>query len=413
MKDITFEQVDKMRIHELRDYAKDLKITSPTTLKKEDLVLRIKEKLADGQGVTANIRQELDNVIESSIMDILLLDDSELYYTLIDKKLKEKYEPEEDVVSDLLGYEKTQTIDYSDEDYVYPKITDAGFSFGVAQNEAYYDVESIDVQGYVDIHPMGYGILKEVVGYKNNSKNIYIPKVFIEEYNLMIGDFIKGFYRNYAKEDVNILTEISSIDGNADDDKTIRFDEVLSDTTTKKINCNTLKTTILSGKRYYISSMTEPDVFTFVKDVLSNNNINVKLFNIKTEFDYSTHASDAMLEELDIVDISLGTDDLDGLDTIAFALERTKREFENGVSNLVVINGFNELLKLCNVVYTGYVDYSKYSGVALNQMLKIMSIVKQYHDTGITLICIDRQGVCNAYQNLFQNEFSSMFYAQF
>ena len=36
-----FEYIDKLRIHELRDFARKLGVASPTTLKKEELIAKI------------------------------------------------------------------------------------------------------------------------------------------------------------------------------------------------------------------------------------------------------------------------------------------------------------------------------------------------------------------------------------
>ena len=92
------EYIEKLRIHELRDYARKLGVSSPTTMKKEELVEKIKElqKKYIRSGYDDSIKEKLDS-LEEKLYSI------PIYFT---------YKRHLDEVNRMINYVKDEMNDY-------------------------------------------------------------------------------------------------------------------------------------------------------------------------------------------------------------------------------------------------------------------------------------------------------------
>jgi transcription termination factor Rho len=404
MKKYDLESVGRLRIHELRDFAKSLRIPSPTTMKKEELIEKIKESITISEGVSPNMITEMSDTGEMNLFYILSISDINEFKKEFEKRLDSKSTNVENI--DSIKSEKNSDDKKYDEDTPYELYNDNIFTFKVAQGEALYFVDDKEIQGYVDIHNMGYGIIRNNMGYLPTDDDVYVPKCFMDEYEIVVGEIIRGKYKYSPMDKKRILTEIISIDGSSENSKKLKFEELVGGHSSKKMVCTKNNLEMMLGDRAYIDKMDINQVIALAKDIKANNEVNVKVFNNKSVDDEIKNSS----KDIELINIPIDMQETDIVNVIEFIVERIKREVEVGTSNVLIIYKFGDLIRQYSAAICGYYDYSKVSAYALNKIIKILSVAKSMiNDISSTIICIDKNGVSSDLKLIFENEIEPLF----
>ena len=163
---------------------------------------------------------------------------------------------------------------------------------------------------------------------------------------------------------------------------------------------------ITIGERLYVKNMSLEDAYKLGFDLVDENDSCVKLINLKAlpEDCFDSH------QKMQIINCEFNKTESDVVETIELVLERVKREFESGKSNVIMIYNFSELIRMYNVAMEGCYTFNKYNAQALNKLRNIMYTAK-YTDSkrNITIMCIDRAEVAEDVQTIVNSEFMPLF----
>lgn len=405
MNGYNLEHIEKLRIHELRDYARKLGVSSPTTMKKEELIARISEILeASPFGDKAGVSGKNDN--ELDFFQMLISDDSDILDKLLNPKKAEEQTDASEKSTIILKRNNSYEYDTS-----YKADSLVGFSFRLAQNGASYDVATKDsiynVYGYVDIHPQGYGILR-MDGYVPSSMDAYITSSIIKKHKLKKGHYIVGKARYIMENKPKVVFEIESIEYEPKIKTTTNFDDLKNNGLGEDYYLEKFNLKCRRGERYYIESMSLKDAVDLGFDLVDENGVNCKLINIKArpEEEYNSH------QKMEVINVPFNKSEIEVLDTVQLVMERIKREMEMGQNNVLMIYNFSDLVRTINIAccQDGYFDFSKINVNAINKINNILYMAKNVNEKlSNSVICIDRNGTASDLKTLFEIEFLPLF----
>ena len=185
------EKISNMRIHELRDFARSVGVNSPTTMKKEQLIEEITEKLS---GLNEEDVEQANKIKENQDIDFFSVLVSDNYDFLKDllksSQNNECTQKEEKNISakedDTYIYKKDKFYEDDNPYAVYDTNELVTFKFTLRQNyAAEYHPDAPDVvTGYLDMHQDGFGIVR-VNDYMTSTKDVFLPQTFIKKYVLI------------------------------------------------------------------------------------------------------------------------------------------------------------------------------------------------------------------------------------
>ena len=413
MNNYNIEHIEKLRIHELRDFARKLGVSSPTTMKKEELIGKISNiinssNLNDGDNTVQIKSKELDffallTAKNDNIIENLLLNSRKKFKRLSDITGS-------DVPVDIANAEamiKNNQKLYGT-DAPYSMYDDIKFSFSIAQNECdYYDDDSIQVIGYLDIHPSGYGILRNN-GFIPSSKDAYLTANLIKKHNLKVGNHISGQAKNIMASKPKVVYEINSIENNyrPADCKDKCYDEMEFKGFGDEFYIDDFELSMRPGERHYVANMSLDDAYALGCHIAIENAPRVKLLNIKAlpEENYESN------EKVSVINIPFNKTDVEVLNTVELVLERMKREFELNTSNLLIVYRFSELIRILNSACEGNLTFDKFNAKALNKIYNILYIAKHFDiKSHCTVLCVDKNGATRDVKDLMELELFPLF----
>lgn len=391
------EYIDKLRIHELRDFAKKLGVNSPTTLKKEELICRIMA-LVEGNSDSDSDNKYIKNDENIDFYGLLTSDNS-------------------NILADLLGLDKSKDNKSSTNDnantMVIRKNNDSvkpfedviKYSFVLRQNDAKYDVNdtSISVYGYVDIHPTGYGILRHD-GYVPSEKDSYLTSALIKKYNLKKGQHVFARAKKIIENKPYIVYEIEGIDDNQK--ACMSYDDMEYNGLGEDYYIDKFDFVMNKGERHYIEYMSIDDAYKLGLNLVEENATRVKLINIKArpEDNYKT------LDKLQVIHVPFNKSEMEVVNTVELVLERIKREIEYNKQNVLIVYNFSELIRIFNIACEGCVDFDKINSQAINKIYNILYLSKYIDkDKAISVICIDKNGIPRDLKSLMELELLPLF----
>lgn len=378
------EYIEKLRIHELRDYARKLGVSRPTTRKKEELLASIYEMVSQ-KGFD---KSEVDPHDTLDFFALLTAENSS-------------------VLDDLLAVDNTKK---SRNTMLIKKSNQSSniepFSYPIGQNPAQYSLDGVSsVSGYIDIHPNGYGILR-IDGFVPSEKDVFFTSAFVKKYNLKKGMFITGNAKYIIEGKPRVLFEISNIQ-----DKNLlkaadTFDSYEYNGCGDELYLDRHNLSVQLGSRHYVENLTLDNTVKLGYDIVEENGVYVKLVNIKARPEEQPKSN----SKLEIINVPFNKTELEVLNTIELTLERVKREFELGKSNVVILYNFCEFIRYVNTAYEGCYDCNKFNTKTINKIYNILYTAKYFNkDKSCTIICIDRNGVTKDMQTVMDLEFLPLF----
>lgn len=410
MNGYNLEYIQKLRIHELRDFARSIGISSPTTLKKEELIDKIKDIMSINEITIINEKSSTQEPLD--FFSLLTSPNSNLINELIiksSKNDKNEIKPNENGdLSNTLVMKKSTLIN-PNTPYAYSSNDFIGLNFNVRQNQASYGKEVSEVEGYLDIHENGYGIVR-YRGFVPDSRDVYLTLALVKKYNLKKGDYVKGKVKYILENKPKVMFEIISVDGNPDTKKFLSYDNCSYKKLGKKFYLEKNNFDIQRGDRIFIKNMSISETLDLGYELVDENGVNVKLINIKSrpEEIFESH------QKMEIINIPFNKTEIETVETVNLVIERTKREFENNKPNVIIIYNFNEFIRMSNVAIEGFYSFEKFNAKAINQIVNTMYIAKYFDDfKNITLICIDNAEMPMDMKPLVESELLPLFNKQY
>ena len=268
------------------------------------------------------------------------------------------------------------------------------------------DLDVSEIEGYLDIHPNGYGIVR-YNGFVPDSRDAYLTLALIRKYNLKKGDFVRGKVKYILENKPKIMFDIISIDGNADDKNFVSFDDTPYVKYGEEYYLEKFrKFHLAKGERIYIKNMSIEVAVKFGFDIVDENGVNVKLINLKAlpEESYKSH------QKMQVINCQFNKTEKEAVEAVELVVERAKREFESSKPNVVIIYNFSELIRMYNAAVEGFYTYDKFNAKAINQLSNIMCSAKFYDNKkNISLICIDKNDAGEDVKTLINSEFMPLF----
>ena len=383
------EYIEKLRIHELRDYARKLGVSSPTTMKKEELLSNILEIVSSKglQNTNNNEKEGLD------FFALLTAENSSILSDLLDGNKKSK---------SAMLIKKGENADNGilDTNNMEP------FTYSLGQNSAEYSSDDVvSLCGYVDIHTNGYGILR-CEGFVPNDSDAFFTSALVKKYNLKKGMFIAGNAKYVIEGKPRVLYEITEIQDKAAHKNSENFEDFVINGLGEELYLDKHNLKIKLGERQYISSASLDELVTLGYDIVEENSSYVKLINIKSKPE-DNYKSDGKLE---IINVPFSKTEIEVINTVDLVLERVKREYELGKSNIVIIYNFCELIRLINSAYEGCYDFTKFNAKTINKIYNILYTARHFQkDNSCTIVCVDKNGVTRDMQSIMELEFLPLF----
>lgn len=399
MNDYDLEYIEKLRIHELRDFAKKLGVSSPTTMKKDELIEKINSIISiDESSESTNKFVKKQNEID--FFNLLTSDNTSILNSLLglsDKQnIDDQKKLEDKDTSNTIVMKKKQS-DYN---------SGISFTFSLNQNECQYGQEDVYyVYGFVDIHPSGYGILREG-GFLPSDNDMYFTTALIKKHNLRKGNYIQGKAKFIMEGKPRIVYEITQVEDGAKTKRLINFEDAEYNGLGNNFRTENFKLDFKRGERVYVDNMSLKNAVDLGFDLVDENDVGVKLINIKArpEENYKSH------QKMQIINIPFNKTEIELVNTVELVIERIKREFEYNKANVLILYNFGELVRSFNVAYEGCLDFSKFNAKALNKISNILYLSKFFDGNyNCSLICIDKNGIASDIKTLFELEFKPLF----
>lgn len=406
MNQYSLEYVERLRIHELRDYARKMGIPSPTTMRKEQLLEKINMILSANEVTMTN-----DKVLPHEpldFFDLLTSPDSALLDTIISQSVKSLKKKNIEVnengkLSNTIVMKKTGVMN-ENTPYASMSRDFIGLNFCIGQNEAIYDSEIQEMSGYVDIHSNGYGIIRKN-GFVPDNSDVYLTLALVKKYSLKKGDFVRGKVKYILENKPRIMFDIISIDGNPNN-QSPTFDEIPYKQLGNTYYLDQFDFDIRKGERLYCKYLSIQDAIKLGYDLVDENGVNVKFINVnaRPEEFFESH------QKLTVVNCPFNRSEADLISAIELVVERIKREFENNKSNVLIIYNFSEMIRAYNADSEGCYVYDKFNLKGINRVKNLMFTAKYYDDnSNVTIICIDREDIPQDLKPLIYSEIMNLF----
>ena len=402
----SLEYVERLRIHELRDYARKMGIQSPTTMRKEQLLEKIHVILSANEVTMTNEKvlphEPLDFFSLLTSPDSAILDDL-IAQSVKTAKKKDIQVNDNGKLSNTIVMRKTGVMN-ENTPYAIQSNDFIGLNFCIRQNEASYNDDSHVMEGFVDIHPNGYGIIRKD-GFVPNNSDVYLTLALVKKYSLKKGDKVRGKVRYILENKPRVMYDIISIDGNPDGNSPL-FDEIPYKALGNTYYLDQFDFDIRKGERLYCKHIPIDDAIKLAYDLVDENGVNVKLvnFNARPEEFRESH------QKLTVINCPFNRSESDLISAIELVVERIKREFENGKSNVLMIYNFSEMVRAFNVDSEGCYVFDKFNLKGINRAKNILFTAKYFDDKShISVICMDREEIPADLQKLMSTEIMNLF----
>lgn len=363
---IDIEKLDKLRIHELRDVARQLGVKSPTSLTKGRIIEEVR---------------------------LIVSGDKDPYYNT-----HRQGRPT-----------KAETIDFADFTAATTPLVDALTkpwqvetvtpSYVLKCNEFEF-TKSLPtdrmVMGYVDIHPDGYGLVRKS-GFMPSNMDTFIPSALVIKYNLVSGMYITGVERFVANGKPYALIAIESREVPDGD-----YNKLSGGPLGKKIY-SYLNIDVLSGGRYFIQNENSKDLFVnayaIAQSVAKTNS------DVLTKVIFTKSLPERLPADngnVEVLDIPFDTEDRNLINCVNLFLAKAKLDALNK-HVVIVLTGLSEIAKAYNNVLNGE-NGTKINPSTSNKVNAILASAKSIKGSscGITLICVDNMHVSDELKQMFE-----------
>ena len=368
IRNIDISKLENLRIHELRDVAREMGVKSPTSLTKEKII------------------QEVNLIVSG---------EKEPYFNV-----RKQGRPTKTEEMDLAGF-VSATSGETDKHLMDWEVNEINPSYILKCNEFEF-TKSLPtdraVMGYVDIHTEGYGLVRRN-GFMPSAMDTFIPSSLVQKYSLKSGMFITGVERFVANGKPYALIAIQNrqvIDEN--------YDDLPGGKLGSKVY-SYLNIDVLSGGRYLIKNDNAKDIYLNAYDIAqsilkTNKDLDVKLVFTKSVPERLPQNT----SNIETLNIPFNTLDRDLINAVNLYINKCKLEaLEHRV--VVVLAGLTDIAKAYNNVLSGQANAPINANTA-SKVNNILAVAKNLKDSkaGITLIVVDNMHMTDEMSKLFNYE---------
>ena len=323
-----YNKLNNLRIHELRDLARNVGVKSPTSLKKTDIIEKILLILSGENEPYVNVtKQGRPSKALSQIGEIV-----------------DFFVPKNAVTDFGVTYPDFDLSENDEFDFL-ANSPQVKFNEGLEKPQ--------HIKGYLDIHKNGYGIVR-VKGFMPNNEDVFIHIYSIKTNGLNPGDLIEGEAKTVQEGKPRVLYNIISVNGKTVEENKLNKKFENLPYTALNLNIEMLnnnnyfgnKKSIQEGSRNLFlldGGITMTELKQLAEDV---NEDKYKLFiiNLNAKPEENTFTKHNVILE----NVSFNLPESVVVSCTNLAVERAKREVENGKKVIVIINNFTTLIKSVN-----------------------------------------------------------------
>ena len=377
--DNKINDLQQLRIHELRDLARKMGVNAPTSKKKEEIIDEIM-KIMNGEVVPFSHNTKKGRPVRSSSDNF-------------------------DVVDFMLP--NPQELQVFDDYSTYDDGNDR-LRFMINMNHAEYGTsrvnETHEYEGIVEIKHEGFGVL-HVMGYTSNMKDVFINPTQVKQLGLKSGEKLKVTSRKVKENYPDIAIKIERYEEcskyNFDDQEILPLESKIVP------NFPNFKEFCIGG-RYYIKPQSDSYVETA--------NIARKLQQINPEMVVETLYLNAMPErlpytkEIKVNSIAFNKSDEDIINATKLYFERMKRIAETGKDVVCIINEFSQYTKSYNNIYVKSGNAGEISNRIGYLTKLLLSTAKRTNNGSVTILVVDSLRVPTAIYDVFQYDILPIFH---
>ncbi|MBQ7352034.1 MAG: Rho termination factor N-terminal domain-containing protein [Clostridia bacterium] len=408
MENYDLEYIENLRIHELRDFARKLGVSSPTTMKKDELIDKVVEIVGNEDEFFDRKRSLVKKSKEVDFFELLLSDNTTLLESLMKPESKKRDSSKKTNAkehSNTFIMKRKQVVSSSDTPYAQYSPEDIDFTFSLNQNSSeYIDDDVVSVEGYLNIHQSGYGIIQK--DFLPSDDDSYLAAVTVREKNLLKGQYIVGNAKKIMGNKPKVLFEITGVDGQKVSRRSINFDEMAYHGKGENYYFDKFNYEFARGERHYIQKMTLKDAVGFGYDLVDENGVDVTVINIKARPEelYKSHG------KMRVINIPFNKSATEVVDIVDLILENVKRQVECGKNSVILIYNFCELFRQYNLSFAESYDLTKQNPKAINKIAEILYMTKSL-DSKLycSVVCVDSNGTTRDLREIIELEFLPLF----
>ena len=365
--DFDFNKLNNLRIHELRDLARNVGVKSPTSLKKEQLIEQVLLILSGEQEPHVNTTKQGRPAKSQHHID----------------ELVDFFVPKFDQMS-----QTSNTADYE------LHKEDDGFAFFANAPKVNYNVgaESQTVKGYLDIHQNGYGIVR-VKSDKVGGEDVFLHLYRIKTHNLQTGDYLEGEVKLIQEGRPRVMVNVITVNNEPVENMKNRvlFKELpynkLDSALQVKNTDNILKQyNILQGARVMFfkhGGYSSPDIASIVTELDDSYCVFVLNLNAKPE------EAKPEKDNLFVRDVYFNVEDSIVVMVTNLIIEQAKRRLEQNKKVVVVINQLSRFVKALNSLENDDYYSSLKSDVVNNVKNFVMCAKNINKENNLTLLVLE------------------------
>lgn len=400
MSEFNIDYIDRLRIHELRDFARQVGVSSPTTLKKEELIERINDAIRNPSPEENTYKFTNKRTKDNDFFTMLLLDENNMINDIIAQQDAMEEGDEESQNTYIIKNKPTKNDDYSRADL-------SVFNFKLAQNQPSYgeELKYTEVDGYLQILSEGYGVLRGDDLITHEYGDVFVTAPIIKKYKLKNGVYIGGKARRLIEDKPLIMYELVSCE-NVRYPNRKNFEDYKYNGLGDEFYFDRHNIKMRRGERVYIRNAKLDTLLDMCHDLLVENGVKMKFINIKCMPEEFIKPD----QKLQVISCQFNMDPKDVLSAMELTIERLKREIEYESSTILVIYNFSELVRLFNVAIQGYYDFSKIDATTINKIHNILSLAKFVSSRlNSTVLCVDKSDIPADIKNIMELEILPVF----
>ncbi len=407
---LTEEILNKLGIFELRNLGRDVGISSPTTLRKEELTKEIMSIVnGEKQPTKAKTKQGRPPKSLTSLKEMM-----NVVIPNIDSDLK-------DNVEYSFTKNRESSVVAKEFDFDMQKLL---YSTGEESNRKVSGVIKLAGEGHAFCYEEGYPS-------RNNNKNFFLPITMVHRYGLKSGDSLTCFVKEVDKYKPSVVYKIESINNIKEEQyekenrkdfgsfKAVHSNSLLSlkrEIEKEKLPCKLINIFSPMGKGQRVL-ITHPEGVNVAKSysfVVDNFNTHMNkmfclLINERPEDEYDFEEN---LKNTEIISLRFGDSDVQAISKIKILFSRMKRLAENGQDVFLAITNLKRLIDFYKE--TVFADSNEFNSnySAMREVKKLLSLARNLEGAGsITIVSStseklgenvinEMKQVCNSYISL-------------
>lgn len=343
---ITYNKLNDLTIHELRDFARSVGVQSPTSKKKKEIIKEVL-LIIKGEAKPYVNKTKQGRPVKSSgfgMEDVygLLLTDDVLTTGFEEVDHNTEYNVDYDFEGKQAFFVNAPKAAYNEEEN---------------EKDLSSEDESILVSGFLDVHKQNYGVVR-VNGFSPSKNDVYVQPKIIVKHNLKSGDFVVGKAVLLQQDKPKVLLQVEKVNNIVVEDTSSlqnifqkNYDEYEYNKLNKEILVadnllNVVENKYFEGSRNFVYKTG----FNYKQQISISEELvkqGYKLFGVYLNA-MPEHKS-VVKNNLHIDCIPFNAPEKNVIIAVNMLVSAAKRGLENGEKVIVGINNFSNLINAVNI----------------------------------------------------------------